>query len=112
MAIKRSTRFGTYSGYNIEVGNVYTVDTPQTLYPRPTEKETFKIENTVGFQITNLNKAGRRFTCEFKGADGSIVATRRVYREYVEWMIEQLGLAPVADTVSVEADPEMATIVE
>lgn len=92
MATAKSTLFGKYKGYDIQVGNVYEVSTPMTLYPRQAAKELWAIKDVIGFRITELNKAGRRFTCEFYNASQSLVLTKRVYREYVESMIDQMGL--------------------
>lgn len=100
----KSTIFGTSKGYDIQIGNVYENATPQTLYPRQAARELWKIENVNGFTITEMNKAGRRFTCEFFDAKREVVKTKRVYREYVESMIDQLGLiAPEASTTPAPA---------
>ena len=103
----KSTIFGTSKGYDIQIGNVYENATPQTLYPRQAARELWKIENVNGFTITEMNKAGRRFTCEFFDANRKVVKTKRVYREYVESMIDQLGLT--APDASTETAPAKAT---
>lgn len=97
----KSTLFGKSKGYDIQIGNVYETDKPMTLYPRQAAKELWAIKDVIGFKITDLNKAGRRFTCEFFNADRSTVLTKRVYREYVESMIDQLGVTPVIAQVDV-----------
>lgn len=92
--------FGKYKGYDIQVGNVYETAKETTLYPRQAAKELWAIKNVIGFKVTDLNKAGRRFTCEFYNAKRELVLTKRVYREYVESMIDQLGLAAIQSTAS------------
>lgn len=90
--MKRMTRFGKFEGYDVKIGNQFTVDTPMTLYPRPTEKNKWAITNTTGFRVTAENKTGRRLTCEFLNESGEVIETRRVYREFVEWMLEQMNI--------------------
>ena len=92
--------FGKYKGYDIQVGNVYETQKETTLYPRQAAKELWAIKNVIGFKVTDLNKAGRRFTCEFFNQKRETVLTKRVYREYVESMIDQLGLAVIQTTDS------------
>lgn len=96
---RKSTLFGKYQGYDIQIGNVYETDNPMTLYPRQAAKELWAIKDVIGFKITDLNKAGRRFTCEFYNANRNTVLTKRVYREYVESMIDQMGLTPATSPV-------------
>ena len=94
-----TTKFGKNEGYDLQAGNVYETNKPVTLYPRLANKTKYQIENCIGFKITEINKAGRRFTCEFHDAKKNIIITKRVYREYVEAMIDQLGLTPVTSQV-------------
>jgi hypothetical protein len=92
----KSTIFGKYQGYDIQVGNVYETNIPTTLYPRQAAKELWAIKDVIGFKVNDLNKAGRRFTCEFYDANRKTVLIKRVYREYVESLIDQLGLTPTS----------------
>lgn len=92
MAKYANTIFGQSQGYDLKTGNIYESVTPTTLYPRLANKKKWQIENCIGFKINDINKAGRRFTCEFFDAKRNTIDTRRVYREYVEAMIDQLGL--------------------
>ena len=102
----KSTLFGKSKGYDIQIGNRYETDKPMTLYPRQAAKELWAIKDVIGFSITALNKAGRRFTCEFFDANKNVVLTKRVYREYVESMIDQLGLTPASTPVNVTENVE------
>ena len=92
----KSTIFGKYQGYDIKVGNVYETNSPTTLYPRQAAKELWAIKDVIGFKVNDLNNAGRRFTCEFYDANRKTVLVKRVYREYVESLIDQLGLTPTS----------------
>ena len=104
----KSTIFGKFKGYDIQVGNVYETNAPVTLYPRAAAKELWAIKDVIGFKINDVNKAGRRFTCEFYNKDRKTVLTKRVYREYVESLIDQLGLTP---EVTAKADVDVSTSV-
>jgi hypothetical protein len=95
---KVNTIFGTTQGYDIKIGNVYETDKPITLFPRSAGKDEFAIKNVLGFKVIELNKAGRRFTLEFFDKDKIVTQTRRVYREYVESMIDALGLTEPTET--------------
>jgi len=109
MATVKSTLFGKFKGYDIQVGNVYEVSAPMTLYPRQAAKELWAIKDVIGFQVTDLNKAGRRFVCDFINAKREVVLTKRVYREYVESMIDQMGLeVPTATVTQTEPSQEAA----
>jgi hypothetical protein len=88
----KSTIFGTSKGYDIQLGNVYESDKAVTLFPRQSGKDEHAIKDAIGFNILELNKAGRRFTCEFFNSNREVIATRKVYREYVEAMIDQMSL--------------------
>ena len=92
----KSTIFGKYQGYDIKVGNVYETNAPTTLYPRQAANELCAIKDVLGFKVNDLKKAGRRFTCEFYDATRKTVLIKRVYREYVESLIDQLGLTPTS----------------
>ena len=104
----KATIFGTTKGYDIQVGSVYETDKPLTLYPRAAGKDEYSIKDVIGFRVTAVNTAGRRFTCEFYNANRETVSTRKVYREYVEAMIDQMALTvgtiqPVKVEATVEA---------
>jgi len=102
----KSTLFGKIKGYDIQIGSVYEVSTPTTLYPRQAAKELWAIKDVIGFKVTELNKAGRRFTCEFFDANRKTILTKRVYREYVESMIDQMGIQPVTAPADVTENVE------
>jgi cobyric acid synthase len=88
----KSTIFGTSKGYDIQVGSVYETDKPLTLFPRAAGKDEHAIKDVIGFKVTAVNPAGRRFTAEFYNANRETVSTRKVYREYIEAMIDQMAL--------------------
>lgn len=113
--MKYSTKFGKIENYDLQVGGVYETDKPVTLYPRQADKERYKIENSIGFKILDINSSGRRINCEFYDASHTVIATRRVYREYVETLIDQLGLTveTVEETPAVDAvETVEATVAE
>ena len=107
---RRMTRFGKFEGYDLKVGMQFGVETPMTLYTRPTEKNKWAVNDTTGFRITAENKTGRRLTCEFLSKSGEVILTRRGYREFAEWMLEQMNIVDPDTGATIEAGTEPAVV--
>lgn len=72
----------------IQVGAVFTSTKPKLVYTRKGKQNLVKC-NSV--EITALNMTGRRITCVFRDSKNAIVLERRVYREWVEQIIEEFS---------------------
>lgn len=72
----------------IQVGAVFTSAKPKLVYTRKGKQNLVKCSSV---EITKLNNTGRRISCVFRDEKNEIVLERRVYREWVEQIIDEFS---------------------
>jgi hypothetical protein len=72
----------------IVVGATFSSPKQKLLYTRKGKQNLVACHS---FEITKLNATGRRITCVFRNDKNEVVLERRVYREWVELMIEEFS---------------------
>jgi hypothetical protein len=72
----------------ITVGATFSSPKKRLLYTRKGKQNLVACHS---FEITKLNATGRRITCVFRDDKNEVVLERRVYREWVELMIEEFS---------------------
>jgi len=72
----------------IQVGAVFTSAKPKMVYTRKGKHNLVKCSSV---EITKFNNTGRRITCVFRDEKNEIIIERRVYREWVERIVDDFS---------------------